>query len=97
MRRRRAVNLNRVKERSRTGLIAAIIVLLLPPLYVGSYLALVSPSHRAQLVGPLFSAKLQSDNYRAYPRQLEVLFWPLEQVDRQLRPDAWAIHVWMRG
>jgi hypothetical protein len=73
---------------NRAPLLAAIALLLLPVLYVGSYLALVSPwqagLHRS------FSFQHESEiHYRIGGRWAGVVFWPLEQLDRQLRPDAW--------
>jgi hypothetical protein len=76
----------------RAPLITAIVLLLLPVLYVGSYCALVAPSqgavigkYRECFLGPEFSRR---SNYRL--RGVEPVFWPLEQVDHLVRPDAWG-------
>jgi hypothetical protein len=66
---------------SRGPLIVAIVLLLLPMLYVGSYFATVRPV----------------DNHHGYVYQYprigssrgRWIFWPLEQLDRNVRPDNW--------
>jgi hypothetical protein len=79
------------KERSsRIPLIAAVL-LLVPVLYVGSYLALVTPggykvNRRAAPV--LF---FSPSYYRCCEPVCATLFWPLEKCHRKLRPGAWAI------
>jgi len=75
---------------SRTPLIVAIVLLLLPVLYVGSYLALVVPAG-VQHPGPTqaFSTPVIFDNYRCGGSWSDRLFWPLEQIDRKVRPGAW--------
>ena len=65
--------------------IAAILLLLLPVLYVGSYCALVTPT---------FSCL--GYQYRCgYTARIEYwltkMYWPLEHIDRKLRPAAWGI------
>ena len=72
---------------NRTPLIFGIVLLLLPVLYVGSYFAMVVPrpsiGKMVQLGhGPLWK-------YRCGDRFAVTLFWPLEQIDRRIRPDAW--------
>jgi hypothetical protein len=70
--------------------IIAAILLLLPVLYVGSYLALVVP-------GPAFYVSNSANGekahrftgYRIYPTACERIFYPLEQIDRTVRPGAW--------
>ena len=76
---------------SRAPLIVAIVLLVLPVLYVGSYLALVVPGGRVifYAVGPNTS-RGELVRYRwgdEWPRQI---FWPLEKIDRKLRPKAWT-------
>lgn len=75
------------KPNSHAPIIAAIL-LFLAVLYVGSYLALVFPGgwldFEDQRVG---IARWQ--HYRLGSDKSEKGFWPLEQIDRQLRPDAW--------
>jgi len=60
--------------RSRAPLIAAIVLLLLPILYGGSYLALVVPGAAMPYRGV--------EPARSF-------FWPLEQIDRKVRPAEW--------
>ncbi|WP_254509266.1 hypothetical protein [Anatilimnocola floriformis] len=60
--------------------IIATVLLLLPVLYVGSYLALVVPGYH--IPG-------QFNNYRMGYDYAERIFWPLEQIDRKLRPESW--------
>jgi len=69
-------------------LIAAVL-LLLPGLYAGSYLALVSPMTIRVNAGGI----IESVNYRAGGSAAKVIYWPLEQIDRRLRPDAWGSRV----
>jgi hypothetical protein len=71
---------------SRAPLIVAIVLLLLPLLYVGSYLALVVPG------GPMSTSGLKlkwPEVYRFGSPWTDCIFWPLEQVDRKVRPRAW--------
>jgi hypothetical protein len=68
---------------------SAAVLLLLPVLYVGSYLALVVPGHggwRASKGGEL---SYEFWSYRVGGSYSERLFWPLEQIDRRLRPGVW--------
>lgn len=76
---------------NRAPLVVAITLLLLPVLYVASYFALVTPG----------SAYIdQSDGnftpvcYRRGGRLALGFFWPLEQIDRGVRPAAWAEDTW---
>lgn len=68
-------------KESRAPLIFAIGLLLLPLLYVGSYAALVTPSPYWWI-----------NHYRVSPELSAQFFWPLEQIDRKLRPEVWAWH-----
>jgi hypothetical protein len=75
--------------------IIATILLLLPLLYVGSYLPLVSPA--GQLSAGSLRARVFSlprgilvSNYRAFPIVAPRFFWPLEWVDRKVRPGFWS-------
>jgi hypothetical protein len=88
-----------MSKRSVAPIIAAIL-LLLPVLYVATYLALVKP-------GPtgVFSVSLgvvtyasdpnspfdaePADNYRGGNTWAPRFYWPLEQIDRRLRPGEW--------
>jgi hypothetical protein len=61
--------------RSNGPLFIVIVLLLIPVWYVASYLALVQPR------GPT--------NYRWDMSYAPQIFWPMEQIDRKLRPDIW--------
>jgi hypothetical protein len=67
--------------------IIAAILLLLPVLYVGSYLALVTPNARVRSVTGL-------EHYRIKGRVWSTVFWPLERCDRRLRPVVWDDSEW---
>lgn len=66
---------------SRGPLLVAIVLLLLPVLYVGSYLALLQ---RKRLADPYYI------QYRWGGKTAKGLYWPLEQIDRRLRPGHWS-------
>ena len=79
---------------SRAPLIVAILLLLLPVLYVGSYLALVTPQGWDRWVSAGFVnstpvGKWVHTNYRLNAGWPVYFFWPLEQIDRKVRPGAW--------
>ena len=77
---------------NRTPLILAIVLLLLPVLYVGSYLALVIPGGRLVVPDPSVRQTAQPiyvSRYRADGRWLARFFWPLAQIDQRIRPDSW--------
>lgn len=96
-----------MKERSYAAPVTALLVVLLPILYIGSYFALVYPplgnvSHsvvggeeiRDGRVVREFS-KHYYNGYRSGGDWARILFSPLEQIDRQLRPSAWGpMGVW---
>jgi hypothetical protein len=71
----------------------AAVLLLLPVLYVGSYFALVVPEGylreaSVQVTEPtpeMFFLK----HYRFGGKVAARAYWPLEQIDRRLRPGAW--------
>ncbi len=78
-----------MKRDSRAPLIIGIVLLLLPVLYLGSYLVLVTPK------GYWLSVP-RADGLHGFPvhywridPRAGVVFWPLEQIDRKLRPEAW--------
>jgi hypothetical protein len=80
---------------SRAPLIVAIVLLLLPVLYVGSYLVLVAPQAKGHVRnwttndGRTF-ATYSYGHYRWIDDRLAgSLFWPLEQVDQGVRTEAW--------
>jgi len=60
------------------------LALLLPVLYVGSYFALVLP---APVVTGTFTPSI--DHYRFGGRISKATYWPLETLDRGLRPETW--------
>ncbi|WP_254512281.1 hypothetical protein [Anatilimnocola floriformis] len=75
---------------SRAPLIVAIVLLLLPVLYVGSYLALVVPG--PPIPGAFSGIRpgtIYRGPYRYGKEWADRLFWPLEQIDRKLRPETW--------
>ena len=79
---------------SRAPLNVAIVLLLLPVLYVGTYLAIVDPpghGHvpKVKLGNRWFQGVGIWVHYRAMPEQAARFFWPLEQIDRKVRPRAW--------
>src|SRR5689334_22321575 len=75
--------------------VIAAILLLLPILYVVSYLVLVVPAGTSQsrgvavLNGQILQQFANSEHYRWQAEKAAVLYWPLEQMDRKLRPSAW--------
>jgi hypothetical protein len=77
-------------KQSRAPVIIAIVLLLLP-LYVGSYFALVDPDGkwRAARINQIDTAQLEHYRYGNSYGAAQ-LFWPLEQIDRKARPGAWA-------
>jgi hypothetical protein len=80
---------------SRAPLIAAIVLLLLPVLYVGTYFAMVTPPVRmspATFLHRIFnSPDGKISNYRAFPTVSPKLYWPLEKIDRKVRPGVWVV------
>jgi hypothetical protein len=78
------------ERRWNPGLVIAAVLLLLPVLYVGSYLALVVPeSTGLKVTLPGGVRALRQSSYRAWPDYAEPFFWPLEEIDRWARPVAW--------
>lgn len=73
------------RTQSRGPLFIAIVLLLLPVLYAGSYLALVEPYGSA---GSCIGSEPHYP-YRWGGVVASRLFWPLEQVDRKVRPKPW--------
>lgn len=74
---------------NRAPLLVAIVFLLLPLLYVGSYFALVLPGPAGVVTVPPHGWYLERHKYRAGGSVADVIFWPVEQVDKALRPDVW--------
>jgi hypothetical protein len=77
------------QSQSRAPLIVSIVLLLLPLLYVGSYFALLNPhkntAERWQQVMTTGNV-----NYRAGGWFSDCCFWPIERIDRKLRPSVWG-------
>jgi hypothetical protein len=61
---------------------AAALLLLLPLTYVASYYCVVDTTIISQFPGPDL-------RYRVCPEMCGTIYWPVEQVDRRLRPEAW--------
>jgi hypothetical protein len=82
---------------NRAPLITATVLLLLPVLYVGSYLTLVVPASQPVLIGvyqdqktsEVIAEEWMDSHYRWGHRIAGLIFWPLEQIDRRVRPGAW--------
>lgn len=66
----------------RAPLVVAICMLLLPVIYVGSYFALVLPEGTN-------TWRSTPIHYRWGERKLEPVYYPIEQLDRRMRPLAW--------
>ena len=80
------------KRRTSTApLIIAIAVLILPLLYVGSYVALVKPraAFESTMVQPGMRT-VRFTHYRIGKGHVDWFFWPLEHIDRKMRPAAWG-------
>jgi hypothetical protein len=76
------------KPRKRRG--AKPVALVVPPvLYVGSYLALVSPTCNVYSLRDGGSVTLIVENYRYCGGFAEWFYSPLERIDRTVRPVAW--------
>jgi hypothetical protein len=72
---------------SRASLIVAIVLLLLPVLYVGSYLALVVPLMSESGGAYEFSYPLvEGSDAHIW---LSKFYYPLERIDMAVRPDSW--------
>ncbi|WP_254512970.1 hypothetical protein [Anatilimnocola floriformis] len=90
-----------MKRESRAPLIVAIVLLVLPVLYAGSYLALVLPGSVCVMpdgtetrYGEVSNRDVLLDllkykTYRVGGKWAESFFWPIENADRRLRPGAW--------
>lgn len=80
---------------NRAPLIVVIVLLLLPVLYLVSYLALVVPRGTKATYPirdpsrPGIRAFHYPTHYRRGHHVSEWFFWPLEQIDRKVRPNAW--------
>lgn len=89
-----------MKQESRAPLVFAIVLLLLPVAYLGSYLALVEPgrywfksigSERVYVYGYRYFGECSGIGAPpAATRVAPLVYWPIEQIDRVLRPDVWS-------
>jgi len=75
--------------------IVAAVLLLVPVLYVGSYLALVRPGSYPEFSVSISVTYEHDLKYRCCGKWAATIFWPLEQMDRKLRPEAWE--AWSAG
>jgi hypothetical protein len=75
------------KPRSVAPIIVANL-LLLPVLYVGSYFAMVVPGP-ISVTGSMGIGPPNNPNYRSHGAWESRFFWPLEELDRKIRPRAW--------
>lgn len=76
-------------EEKRTSAVpfVAAVLLLIPVIYVGCYLSLVKPGG---IFIPLGNGDLRyCGDYVYAADQARIVFFPLEQIDRKLRPAAW--------
>jgi hypothetical protein len=84
-----------IQPRSSAAPIIAVILLLLPVLYVLSYLALVVPAGTSRSLGiavvngQTYRQISVAEHYRWQAEKAAIVFWPLEQMDRKLRPKTW--------
>ena len=67
--------------------IIAAILLLLPVLYVGSYFALLRGAGSLSMTSS--GACERKSEYRIAGDACRTVFWPLERMDRKMRPEAW--------
>ncbi|WP_254509940.1 hypothetical protein [Anatilimnocola floriformis] len=70
------------EPRSYPAAVVAVLLLLTPLIYVGSYCLLVDTNTVCLYGNPDL-------RYRTSPELCAKIFWPVEQVDRRVRPDAW--------
>jgi hypothetical protein len=75
------------EPRSWSAPIVAACLLLVPAVYVGSYYCAVDTNRGGyiSLCGP----NKPDLRYRVAPEVCGRFYWPIEQVDRKLRPEAW--------
>ena len=82
-------------------LVAAILLLGAPLLYCGAYLALVTPAGRfvtdpagdkiisTSRNGVQYTFLGRAEYYPFAASTFQRVFWPLEQLDRRIRPQSW--------
>jgi hypothetical protein len=75
------------KHPSRASFAVILLLLLFLAAYVGSYLALADPL--PYIVFQEYRPSGQTSHYRVGGKYAERFFWPLEQLDRKLRPRKW--------
>ncbi|QDU26523.1 hypothetical protein ETAA8_16010 [Anatilimnocola aggregata] len=68
---------------------ATLVFIALLLLYVGSYCALVEPGSAGVIVRNGISRPIE--HYRHFNNLAAMAFWPLEKLDRKLRPDSWPV------
>jgi hypothetical protein len=78
-----------MSPRSIAPAIAAALLLLLPLGYAGSYLAIIQPGWEIQCCGHS-SHDYLFVGYRIGGEWSQRFYWPLEQLDRRLRPGVWG-------
>ena len=81
-------------KRHAAPILAATFLLLIPLLYVASYCALVVPGGDVWNPDPELRAQgvwtPTGSNYKLGGIMANRFFWPLEQIDRLIRPRAWG-------
>jgi hypothetical protein len=90
------------QQRNSSGAMVAAVLLLLPFVYLATYLALVDPrgvmypGSNKPMTGPdgiAYFALPTYHNYRYGGPISEKLFWPLEQIDQRVFPERWLDQV----
>lgn len=84
-------------RRNVTPVIAVLLAVFLASVaYVGAYSALVAPGlvevviHREFTESGGVSQTSLETHYKAGAHRVAWVFWPLEQIDRKIRPDQWT-------
>jgi hypothetical protein len=78
-------------HRSRIVVVVIALLVVLPALYIGSYLALVIPSGALRPTGT--PGEYAVEYYRAGGALSATIFWPAEQLDRKIRKQRWEENV----
>lgn len=73
---------------NRAPLNTAIVLLSLPVPYVGSYFALVMPAE--EWPRGRYNEFVHRPIYRVGGDWAKFTYWPLEKIDRKVRPKAWT-------
>ncbi len=74
---------------SAPGIEISILLTLLIAAYVGSYVVLVNPDPDVVFGSRGTVLVLKSPDYLLGGNIAACVFWPIEQLDRRLRPDTW--------